>query len=89
MIRFLLVLTMISAIGVAGCVQITRKQADDAKKTGGAVVGLFGLPPIIGETVVGLVLALTNVVAHKNGRRVERKCSRPHVAKPIPGSGTA
>lgn len=83
MIKFLLVLTMVSAIAVSGCVQLTRKEAEDAKKTGGAVIGLFGLPPIIGETVVAAVLALTGAVAHKNGRRIERKCTRPH-AKPTP-----
>ncbi len=78
MIKFLLVLTMVSAIGAAGCT-ITRKQADDAKKTGGAVVGLFGLPPVVGESIVAGVLAVFTTVAHKNGRRVERKCARPHV----------
>ncbi len=83
MIKFLLVLTMLCAIGVSGCIEITRKQADNAKKTGGAVAGLFGLPPIVGEGLVAIGLALTHTVAHKNGRRVERRCTRPHV-KPTP-----
>lgn len=82
MIRFLVVVTMLCAIAAAGCT-ITRKQADDAKKTGGAVVGLFGLPPIVGETLVAGFLALTHTVVHKNARRVERRCQRPHV-KPAP-----
>ncbi len=84
MIRLLLVLTMISAICV-GCIQITRKQADAAQDTAGSISRAFGLPNFVGESIAAVIIGLTcTVTGHKNGRRVERKCTRPHVTKPAP-----
>lgn len=82
MMKFLVVLTMIAATGVAGCT-ITRKQAEGAKETAGSVSRALGLPSFVGESIAAAVIALTcSVTGHKNGRRVERKCTRPHVTLP-------
>ncbi len=63
---------------IAGC---TKREEANAKKTGGAVVGLFGLPPALGEGLVGLALLVSNTITHKNARRIERRCHVPR--KPL------
>lgn len=56
-----------------GCLRLTTAQEDGLKHGAGAAGTLFGLPPIVTEAVVTLILGITHVVAHKNGRRCERK----------------
>ncbi len=68
-------LAVIAAIQlIVGC---TSREEATAKKTGGVVSGLFGLPPAVGESLVGVALLVSHAFTHKNARRLERK----HAAK--------
>lgn len=74
-IKILIIIVCLLALIVgiqllAGC---TQRQEADAKKTGGAVAGLFGLPPVVGESLVGLVLIVSHTLTHKNAIRVAHR----------------
>jgi uncharacterized membrane protein len=75
----ILFLTLI-AFGLWGC---TKRDEEAAKKAGGVVGTFFGMPPVVGESVVGALLLLTHTitaqVSHGRGRRRERSC---HVTPP-------
>lgn len=83
-IRLLIVIVCLLALIVAihwlaGC---TQREEANAKKTGGAVAGLFGLPPAVGEGLVGLALLASHALTHKNARRIERRRHQPE-RKPV------
>lgn len=69
------------AFGIWGCAPLTRGEQRDISRTAGAVGGLFGLPPIVGESLAAGILAASNAIVyklgHKRGRRKERSCQVP------------
>ncbi len=68
-----ILLAVLAILATTGC---TKREEAAAKKTGGAVGGLFGLPPMVGEGLVGLAFSVATAIAgHKNGRKKERKCA--------------
>lgn len=84
MLWVIIVLLSVLALFLAfGC---TAREEANAKKAGGVAVGLFGLPPIVGESLVALVLAashaVTGKVCHGRGRRKERSCHIPKAPTP-------
>lgn len=72
---------LLIAIIVLALFSCTARQEKDAKKAGGVVAGLFGLPPGVGEGLVALGLAVSHVVTgkvcHSRGRKRERTCHLP------------
>jgi hypothetical protein len=69
---------LLLAFGMSAC---TKRDEEAAKKAGGVVAGLFGLPPGVGEGLVAVVIAashaITGKVCHTRGRRKERACQVP------------
>ncbi len=82
-IRILVIIVCLLAIIAAielfsGC---TKRQEAAAKTTGGVVAGLFGLPPGVGESLVGAVIAAGSYFGGKRqGHRSERRRAKPPAA---------
>lgn len=65
-------------LSMCGCKPLTRAERDHAAKTVGVVGGVFGLPPVVGESLAyAAIAAISAIAGHKNGRRKERKCALP------------
>jgi hypothetical protein len=60
---------------MCGCnFRMTPEAETAAKAAGGAVATIFGMPPALGVSVVGLITsAISAFAGHHNGKRVERK----------------
>jgi hypothetical protein len=79
MLAIIIVLFLtLAAFSIFGC---TKRDEEAAKRTGGLVGGLFGLPPVVGESLVATALALSHAITaklgEKRGRRKERACHVP------------
>jgi hypothetical protein len=72
MMKLLIISVTLCAL-LCGCTLWTRSQEKAARAGADAAGSLFGIPPLITDTVFTAALALTHYLAHKNGRRVERK----------------
>ena len=71
-----MLLTLV-AFGIWGCT-ITRAEEQQIKTTAGQVGGMFGLPPYVGESIAGLIIAATcHITGHRHGRKKERACHVP------------
>lgn len=71
---------LLSAAGLllfnlCGCAPLTREQQAIVKTTTGAAGAVVGLPPWVGESIGGIIIAAIGAFAgHKHGRRKERAC---------------
>lgn len=66
------ILFVIAAVmGLSSC---TAREEANAKKAGGVVAGLFGLPPGVGESLVAIGLAITHTVTAKVSHRRGTRC---------------
>lgn len=60
---------------MTGCQRLTAKQETAVKTATGAAGAVVGLPPWVGETVGGVIIAIISALAgHTHGRRKERAC---------------
>lgn len=84
MLAIIVVLFLVlCSFGLWGCLPLTRDEAENVRKAAGAATGAFGLPPVLGESIAGLVILISNTIAVKmgeaRGRRKERACHVPPV----------
>ncbi len=71
--KALLFFTVLSCLA-AGCERLTPTQEAGVRHGSGVVGTVFGLPPVVGESIGGVLVAVLGLFAgHKHGRRCERK----------------
>ncbi len=70
----IVILSLSLCLFAVGCHRLTPTQEAGIQHGTAAVGTVFGLPPIVGETLGAAIVGLIGAFAgHKNGRRCERK----------------